>query len=203
FFRQQRAGRRGKLFAIFKFRTMVHGAYQMGSRLTVKRDPRITRLGKFLRWSKIDELPQLFNVFRREMGLIGPRPEDPHFVEFYTPQQRRVLLMRPGIVGPSQIEGRDEVEDYPEGVKDTERYYIEHILPPKLARDLVYVEQATFRGDMMLLVRGIWATVRGAFRAKYVWRRRRRIALMAADLVLAVASYALALLIRFDWVWPH
>jgi lipopolysaccharide/colanic/teichoic acid biosynthesis glycosyltransferase len=202
FFRQKRAGRRGKLFEIFKFRTMIQGAYHMGSRLTVKRDPRITRLGKFLRWSKIDELPQLFNVLRGEMSLIGPRPEDPHFVECYTASQRRALLMRPGIVGPSQIEGRDEVEDYPEGVKDTERYYIEHILPPKLARDLDYIQHATFRGDMGLLARGVWATVRGAFKAKYVWRRRRRIALMAADLVLAVASYALALLIRFDWQWP-
>jgi lipopolysaccharide/colanic/teichoic acid biosynthesis glycosyltransferase len=203
FFRQKRAGREGKLFEIFKFRTMVQGAYLMGSRLTVKRDPRITRLGQLLRWSKIDELPQLFNVLRGEMSLIGPRPEDPHFVAFYTPEQRGVLTLRPGVVGPSQIQGRDEVEDYPEGIKDTERYYIEHILPPKLARDLEYVETATFWSDMALLVRGVWATVRGAFRAKYLWRRRRRIALMGADVILAVAAYALALFIRFDWQWPN
>ena len=95
FFRQKRAGRGGRLFEIFKFRTMVQGAYLMGSRLTVKRDPRITRLGRLLRWSKIDELPQLFNVLRGEMSLIGPRPEDPHFIQFYTPDQRRVLLLRP------------------------------------------------------------------------------------------------------------
>lgn len=130
FFRQKRVGRDGKAFDIFKFRTMVQGAYLMGSRLTVKRDPRITRLGRLLRWSKIDELPQLFNVLRGDMSLIGPRPEDPHFVKFYSPAQRRVLLVRPGLVGPSQIQGRDEVEDYPEGLKDTETYYIEHILPP-------------------------------------------------------------------------
>jgi len=203
FFRQKRAGRDGKLFDIFKFRTMVQGAYLMGSRLTVKRDPRITRLGRLLRWSKIDELPQLFNVLRGEMSLIGPRPEDPHFVAFYTPEQRRVLELRPGVVGPSQILGRDEVDDYPDGIKDTERYYVEHILPPKLARDLEYLNQATFWSDMALLVRGLWITVRGAFRAKYLWRRRRRIALLGADLVLAVASYALALSIRFDWQWPQ
>jgi lipopolysaccharide/colanic/teichoic acid biosynthesis glycosyltransferase len=203
FFRQKRAGRDGKLFEIFKFRTMVHGAYQMGSRLTVKRDPRITRLGKLLRWSKLDEVPQLFNVLRGEMSLIGPRPEDPHFVQYYTPAQRRVLLLRPGIVGPSQIQGRDEVEDYPDGIKDTERYYVEHILPPKLQRDLEYVETATFWADLRLLVRGVWVTVRGAFRAKYLWRRRRRVALMGADIVLAVAAYALALCIRFDWQWPR
>jgi lipopolysaccharide/colanic/teichoic acid biosynthesis glycosyltransferase len=203
FFRQERAGRNGRLFKIFKFRTMVQGAYLMGSRLTVKRDPRITRLGRLLRWSKIDELPQLFNVLRGEMSLIGPRPEDPHFIRFYTPDQRRVLLLRPGIVGPSQIEGRDEIENYPDGLKDTESYYVKHILPPKLQRDLEYLERATFWGDMALLVRGAWATVRGAFRARYLWRRRRRIALMGVDFVLAVTAYALALLIRFDWHWPE
>jgi lipopolysaccharide/colanic/teichoic acid biosynthesis glycosyltransferase len=202
FFKQKRAGRGGTLFEIFKFRTMVQGAYMMGSRLTVKRDPRITRLGRFLRWSKIDELPQLFNVLRGEMSLIGPRPEDPYFVKFYTATQRRVLLMRPGLVGPSQILGRDEVEEYPDGLKDTEQYYIEHILPPKLQRDLEYVENTTFLADLRLLVHGVWITVRGAFRAKYIWRRRRRIALMGVDVLLAVGSYMLACLIRFDWQWP-
>jgi len=202
FFRQRRVGRGGGFFEILKFRTMVQGAYRMGSRLTVKRDPRITRLGKLLRWSKIDELPQLFNVLRGEMSLIGPRPEDPHFVKFYTPMQRRVLLLRPGIVGPSQIQGRDEIEDYPEGIQDTERYYVEQILPAKLQRDLDYVERATFWSDIALLVRGVWVTVRGAFRAKYLWRRRRRIALMGVDLVLVLASYALAVQIRLDWEWP-
>lgn len=202
FFRQRRVGLRGKLFEIFKFRTMVQGAYLMGSRLTVKRDPRITRLGQLLRWSKIDELPQLFNVLRGEMSLIGPRPEDPHFVKFYTPTQRRALLMRPGMVGPSQIEGRDEVESYPDGLKDTEGYYVEHILPPKVERDLAYVQHATFWGDIALLLRGVWATGRGAFKAKYLWRRRRRIVLMGLDLLLSVTAYALALLMRFDWQWP-
>jgi lipopolysaccharide/colanic/teichoic acid biosynthesis glycosyltransferase len=203
FFRQKRVGLNGRLFEIFKFRTMVDGAYRMGSRLTTKRDPRITRIGKLLRWSKIDELPQLLNVLRGDMSLIGPRPEDPYFVKFYSPVQRHVLLARPGIVGPSQILGRDEVEDYPDGLRDTERYYVEHILPQKLGRDLEYVRTATFWSDLLLLVRGLWITVRGAFRAKYLWRRRRRVALMGADLLLALASYELALLIRYDWQLPQ
>lgn len=193
FFRQRRVGQGGKPFHIFKFRTMVDGAYLMGSRLTTKRDPRITRLGAILRWSKVDELPQLFNVLRGEMSFIGPRPEDPYFVDFYDREQRHVLLLRPGIVGPSQIEGRDEADEYPEGLKDTERYYIEHILPPKLARDLDYVRNATFLGDLRLLFHGVWITVRGAFRLKYLWRRRRRIALMAFDLCTVLGAYALAL----------
>lgn len=201
FFRQKRVGRHGRTFLIFKFRTMVDGAYLMGSRLTVKRDPRVTRLGKFLRWSKLDELPQLFNVLSGDMNLIGPRPEDPHFVAYYTPTQRQVLCVRPGIVGPSQIQGRNEVEDYPEGIMDTETYYREHILPPKLARDLEYVLNTTFWGDLKLLVLGVWITVRGAFRAEYLWNRRRRAAMMALDVALIAISYVLACLIRFDFSW--
>ncbi len=203
FFRQRRVGQYGKPFHIFKFRTMVDGAHKMGSRLTVKRDPRVTRLGKLLRWSKLDELPQLLNVMRGEMSMIGPRPEDPHFVQYYSPLQRQVLSLRPGIVGPSQIEGRDEVEDYPDGLADTEGYYVDHILPPKLARDLEYVRTATFGGDLRLLFHGVWVTVVGAFHAKYIWRRRRRAALMAVDIAISLLTYSLAVLLRFDMEWPH
>lgn len=198
FFRQKRAGLGGKLFEIFKFRTMVDGAYLMGSRLTVKRDPRITRLGRILRWSKLDELPQLFNVIFGDMSLIGPRPEDPFFVKHYTPRQMMALSVRPGIVGPSQIVGRDETEEYPEGLRDTENYYLEHILPPKLERDLAYVETATFWGDIHLLLHGVWVTVRGAIRAKYIWRRRRSLGLMAMDLVVSLASYGIALMLLLN-----
>src|SRR5574342_639395 len=105
FYRQRRVGLNGEPFGIFKFRTMVPGADRMGSRLTTKRDPRVTRIGQILRWFKVDELPQLINVLRGDMSLIGPRPEDPYFVKFYNPAQRQVLLARPGIVGPSQILG--------------------------------------------------------------------------------------------------
>ena len=202
FFRQERVGLKGHTFRIFKFRSMVNGAYKMGSRLTTKRDPRVTRVGQILRWFKIDELPQLINVLVGEMSLIGPRPEDPHFVRFYTAEQRAVLSVRPGMVGPSQILGRDELESYPEGLKDTEAYYAEHILPEKLARDLDYVRRATFWGDMALLARGIWATVRGAVKTKFLWRRRHRVALFAIDCVLVAVSCYLAFMIRDDFTWP-
>lgn len=203
FFRQERVGLKGRTFRIFKFRSMVNGAYKMGSRLTTKRDPRVTRVGQMLRWFKIDELPQLINVLIGEMSLIGPRPEDPHFVRYYTKAQQAVLSVRPGMVGPSQILGRDELESYPEGLKDTEAYYIDHILPEKLERDLDYVRRATFWGDMGLLARGIWATVRGAVKTKFLWRRRHRVALFAADCVLIVASCFLAFMIRNDFDWPQ
>jgi lipopolysaccharide/colanic/teichoic acid biosynthesis glycosyltransferase len=202
FFRQKRMGWGGRFFEILKFRTMVTGAHRMGSRLTVKRDPRITRLGKVLRWSKIDELPQLINVLRGDMSLIGPRPEDPHFGKFYTAEQMQVLALRPGILGPSQILGRDEIEDYPEGLKDTEAYYVDHILPPKLARDLDYVGSATFRGDLRLLARGLWITARGAFRARYLWRRRGKILLLGVDLLICLAAYVSAVVVRFEGAWP-
>jgi hypothetical protein len=153
---------------------MVDGAYKMGSRLTTKRDPRVTSVGQILRWFKIDELPQLFNVLIGDMSLIGPRPEDPHFVKFYTEAQRRVLSVRPGMVGLSQILGRDELESYPEGLKDTEAYYVRHILPDKLERDLEYVARASLWLDLSLLARGIWATVRGAVKTQFLWRRRHR-----------------------------
>ncbi|MBI4514418.1 MAG: sugar transferase [Deltaproteobacteria bacterium] len=202
FFRQRRVGRDAKPFEIYKFRTMVVGAYQMGSRLTTKRDPRVTRVGQILRWFKIDELPQLLNVVSGEMSLIGPRPEDPYFVQFYSAAQRAALSVRPGIVGPSQISGRDELESYPEGLKDTEGYYVDHILPDKLARDLEYIRNATLMGDIKLLLHGVWVTVLGAIKTKYLWRRRKRIALMAADLALVAVAYWAAVLIRYEGAWP-
>jgi lipopolysaccharide/colanic/teichoic acid biosynthesis glycosyltransferase len=202
FFRQGRIGLNGRSFRIFKFRTMVDGAYKMGSRLTTKRDPRVTSVGQILRWFKIDELPQLFNVLIGDMSLIGPRPEDPHFVKFYTEAQRRVLSVRPGMVGPSQILGRDELESYPEGLKDTEAYYVRHILPDKLGRDLEYVEKASLWLDLSLLARGIWATVRGAVKTQFLWRRRHRVALFTIDCALVVLSCYLAFMIRQDFAWP-
>ena len=169
FFRQERVGKDGRPFRIFKFRTMVNDAYRLGPKLTQKRDPRVTRIGQILRWLKLDELPQLLNVLRGDMGLVGPRPEDPHFVRLYTPRQRAVLAIRPGIVGPSQILGRDELELYPEGV-DTEEYYISHILPAKLETDLEYVRHANLWHDLTLLVRGITVTILGSIKPRYLRR---------------------------------
>ena len=160
-FQQLRVGRDGAAFRILKFRTMAANPDEPGARLTSKADPRITALGRTLRALKLDELPQLLNVLRGEMGLIGPRPEDPHFVAHYSPQQRRVLTVRPGILGISQIVGRNEEDEYPEAVEDLDAYYIANILPPKLARDLAYIDSRSFLGDLELLVRGAWAVVSG------------------------------------------
>jgi lipopolysaccharide/colanic/teichoic acid biosynthesis glycosyltransferase/nucleoside-diphosphate-sugar epimerase len=198
FYRQVRIGRDGKPFRIFKFRTMVDNAYSLGPKLTQKRDPRITRVGLLLRWLKLDEIPQVLNVLIGDMTLVGPRPEDPHFVSLYTPEQRAVLSVRPGIVGPSQILGRDELEMYPEGA-DTETYYVEHILPQKLATDLAYVRQASLTHDLGLLVRGVTATVIGAIKPRYLRLNRQKVMFAGVDTALSLISYYLAFGLKFDW----
>jgi lipopolysaccharide/colanic/teichoic acid biosynthesis glycosyltransferase/nucleoside-diphosphate-sugar epimerase len=199
FFRQQRIGRHGRPFAILKFRTMVENASSIGPRLTQKRDPRITRIGQLLRWLKLDELPQLLNVLVGDMSLVGPRPEDPHFVALYTPEQRQVLSVRPGIVGPSQITGRDELEKYPDDVVDTEQYYVEHILPEKLATDLDYVRSCSLSGDLRLIAAGVLATVLGAFKAKFFRLRREAIQLLVLDTLASLFVYYMAYELKFDW----
>lgn len=199
FFRQERAGPDGITFRIFKFRTMIVGAYRSGARLTVKRDPRITSVGHFLRWSKLDELPQLLNVLLGDMSFVGPRPEDPYFTNFYAPQFRDVLAAKPGIIGPSQMDGRDEIEKYPDGCENVEEYYIHHILPEKLARDLAYVREATFWGDVRFLVRGCLHVVLSQFKLNFFARNRYRFAALGLDMLLMVVAYVVANLIKFDW----
>jgi lipopolysaccharide/colanic/teichoic acid biosynthesis glycosyltransferase len=208
FFRQERVGEGLKPFRVFKFRTMIVGAYRSGARLTVKRDPRITQVGGLLRWTKLDELPQLLNVIFGDMSLVGPRPEDPYFVGFYTDEQKEVLSVKPGLIGPSQIAGRDEVEMYPEGVEDTERYYIDHILPAKLARDLEYVRNSTAASDLKFLFGGAFRVVTSQFKQSFFARSRARLALLSMDLGLIVVAYVLANFIHFDWdlppkAWPY
>jgi len=198
FFRQARIGRDGEPFRLFKFRTMVDNAYSLGPKLTQKRDPRITRIGQVLRWLKLDELPQLMNVLKGDMSFIGPRPEDPYFVSLYTEEERAVLSVRPGIVGPSQIVGRDELELYPEGV-DPEQYYIQHILPEKLQRDLQYVRCASLWYDLKLLIGGVAVTVFGSFKSRYLRLNRQKVSLLALDTVLSLGAYLMAFGIMFDW----
>ncbi|HEY2773582.1 MAG TPA: sugar transferase [Candidatus Binatia bacterium] len=199
FFRQERAGPNDTTFRIFKFRTMIVGAYRSGARLTVKRDPRITPVGHLLRWTKLDELPQLLNVFLGDMSFVGPRPEDPYFTNFYPPEFREVLSARPGIIGPSQIDGRDEIEKYPEGCESVEEHYIQQILPEKLARDFTYVRDATFRGDMRFLLSGFVSVSLSQFKRGFFARNRYRFAALGLDMVLMVFAYVMANLIKFDW----
>lgn len=151
FFRQARVGRDGHLFRIFKFRSMVDGAAQAGSALTVQHDPRVTRLGAFLRDRKIDELPQLFNVFAGSMSLVGPRPEVPEYMEFYTCEQRALILsMRPGITDYAAVLFRDENEML-DGESDPVSVYRYRIMPIKYALYERYSREIGLLTDLRLI----------------------------------------------------
>jgi lipopolysaccharide/colanic/teichoic acid biosynthesis glycosyltransferase len=151
FFRQQRIGRYGVPFRLFKFRTMSVAAEVCGPQITVGEDVRITRVGRFLRHYKLDELPQLIDVVRGTMSLVGPRPEVPRYVSKYPPQRREQLLsVRPGITDFASLRYRNESELLAQAA-DPEREYVEVILPEKLRVAGNYIEHASMRSDLKLL----------------------------------------------------
>jgi len=153
FFRQQRVGRHGVPFRIHKFRSMVADAPQRGPALTVGADARITRVGRWLRRPRLDELPQLFNVLAGQMSLVGPRPEVPQYVAHYPAGLReRALSVRPGITDPSSLLYLDESELLASAA-DPEREYIEVILPRKLQCAADYAAKANLRSDIGVLLR--------------------------------------------------
>lgn len=150
FYRQVRVGRDNRDFRIFKFRSMRVGA-DKGSLVTIGgHDPRVTRSGYIIRKLKLDELPQLINVFVGDMSLVGPRPEVRHYVDYWTPEQMRVLSVRPGITDPASIKFRNENE-LMEKAEDPEKYYIEVIMQEKLRLYLEYVDHHSFLGDIGLI----------------------------------------------------
>jgi len=156
FFRQERVGRHGKLFRIHKFRTMRHDPTGQGLQITVGADSRITRVGAVLRNTKLDELPQLIDVWCGTMSLVGPRPEVPRYVAHYPAALRdKVLSVRPGITDIASIEYRDESSILAHAA-DPESAYIEQVLPHKLALAVSYVDQASVWMDIQL----IWRTIR-------------------------------------------
>lgn len=159
FYRQGRVGRYNKDFRIFKFRSMRIGS-DKGSLVTIGgRDPRVTRSGYFIRKFKIDELPQLINVFIGDMSLVGPRPEVRHYVNYWTPEQMRALDVRPGITDPASIRFRNENELL-EKAEDPEKYYIEVIMQEKLKLYLEYVDNASFWYDIKLIFQTFWVIIK-------------------------------------------
>lgn len=151
FFSQERVGRDGRPFRIHKFRSMVAGADRMGPAVSGHRDPRVTRVGAILRATKLDELPQLVNVVRGEMTLIGPRAEIARYVAHYTDEERALLSVRPGLTGPGQVYFTTDQAGELDGVADPERHYIEHQLHPKLALDLDYLRRRSLLLDLSIL----------------------------------------------------
>lgn len=153
-YRGIRVGQGGSLFPLFKFRTMIdrrEDDSSPGSSITVWGDPRVTPLGRTLRRHKLDELPQLLNVLRGEMSLVGPRPEDPEYVALYTEEQRRVLAVKPGITGVAALQYSDE-ERLLRG-DDWEQAYRERIMPAKIQLELDYLNRRSLASDLMLLLK--------------------------------------------------
>jgi lipopolysaccharide/colanic/teichoic acid biosynthesis glycosyltransferase len=161
FFRQVRTGRRGRPFRIWKFRTMTRCAEESANQLTVGEDARITAVGSWLRRLKLDELPQLFNVVAGQMSLVGPRPEVPRYVAYYTAAERRVLDVLPGLTDEASLRFRDESERLA-GVADPESYYIAAIMPEKIRISLAYAERATLWSDARMIVATVCSLLGGS-----------------------------------------
>ncbi len=149
-YRGRRVGKGGKIFHIYKFRTMVQDADKMGPSVTAASDPRITPVGRWLRRWKLDELPQLVNVLKGDMAFVGPRPESPEYVPYYTAEQRELLTIRPGITSPATLAHRNEEEIL--AGRDLKTAYLHEVLPRKLNTDLAYFQNRTFLRDLALIV---------------------------------------------------
>ncbi len=201
----QRVGRGGRLFTMYKFRSMAQGADRAGPGVTGAYDYRVTRVGTFLRRTKLDELPQLLNVLKGDMSLVGPRPEAPAYVELWTPKEREVLRVRPGVTGPAQIAYVDE-EELLVG-PDPDVAYESDLLHAKLAMDLEYVRGYAVRRDLLILWRTVARILSSSGRRSN--RPRRRYTLMERlrgtslrwlllDAVLAGLAASLAVGLRID-----
>ncbi|MFO7891114.1 MAG: sugar transferase [bacterium] len=149
FFTQPRVGKNGKIFTIYKFRTMVIN-YPKKLLLTTDNDTRITRMGLFLRSKKLDELPQLFNVIKGEMSIVGPRPEVPEYVNYYSPEQKEILKVKPGITDLASIEFSNESELLTE-LDNPEKYYIENIIPQKIDLNMEYIRNRSLKNYFRII----------------------------------------------------
>jgi lipopolysaccharide/colanic/teichoic acid biosynthesis glycosyltransferase len=156
FYKGRRVGRGGEIFLMHKFRSMVVNADQIGTDLTPHGDPRVTKVGRFLRRTKVDEIPQIIDILRGKMSLVGPRPESPLYARYYDERQKHVLSVRPGMLGPAQIKYRHE-ELMLKDKEDPDAYYIRELMPRKLEIDLDYVENMSLLLDVGILFRSLLA----------------------------------------------
>jgi FlaA1/EpsC-like NDP-sugar epimerase/lipopolysaccharide/colanic/teichoic acid biosynthesis glycosyltransferase len=196
FYLCDRVGKDGKPFKMYKFRTMYDTPALVGPSVCPEGDPRVTPLGRFLRRSKMNELPQLINILKGDMTFVGPRPETPDLAALYPPYANAIFSVKPGLVGPNQILGRNEEECYPVGV-EPEQYYIQEILPQKLPVDLAYVQTSSTFSDLKYIAYGVKETLFKALNWKQVLRNRSQIYLLCADTILSLASIVLAHTLRF------
>jgi lipopolysaccharide/colanic/teichoic acid biosynthesis glycosyltransferase len=201
FYRQERCGTGGQSFKIMKFRKMADSV-NSGDRVTTSGDFRMTGLGRILERSKLDEIPQLINVLRGEMSIVGPRPEDPEFAAGYPTEFEEILTTPPGIAGPNQVRFRNEGDLYPADCEDRNAYYVEKILPLKIPTDLAYVRRRGFFRDLAILVEVLLVTGFGLLPLERVRRRPILLLHVAAMPFLIWVSLTAAFLLRFDFSIP-
>ncbi len=188
-----RVGKNMKIFKMYKFRTMLETPIQVGESLSPQFDPRVTQFGRFLRRTKMNELPQFVNILRGEMTFVGPRPEAPDLAALYPAYATKVFSVKPGLVGPSTILGRNEEESFPPEA-DAKKYYIEKILPGKVRLDLEYVEKQKFSvlEDVMYIIAGVKETLIGTVTKQQVSNNRSQFYLLIADVWLMMFSFMAA-----------
>ena len=183
-YRATRSGIHGRPFTMLKFRTMQAQQPAGGTKITTHADRRVTRVGRLLRPTRLDELPQLWNVLRGDMSLVGPRPEDPHYVELYSQDDRQVLAARPGVTSLAALLYRDE-ERLLIG-EDWEQIYIDLVMPAKLAIDRAYVARQSIRLDLKILA----ATALAPLRLEWLIDLEREIATLHGQLPTPEAAQA-------------
>ena len=168
-YRQSRIGKGGRHFQILKFRSMIDSDAKGGAQITASGDSRVTSVGRVLRRYKLDELPQLWNVLRGDLSLVGPRPELPAYVAAYTDEQRRVLSVRPGITDPASLIYRHEEEILAEH-RDPEQFYRTQVLPDKLVRNLAYVQAISVKNDLCIIFETILSSVGSSRKLNKQWK---------------------------------
>ncbi|MFC1584259.1 polysaccharide biosynthesis protein [Fibrobacterota bacterium] len=197
FFRQLRVGKNGRNFRIYKFRTMSVSS-ESGVPVTKNKDARITAFGRILRAAKIDEIPQLINVLAGSMSIVGPRPEIPELAAFYSPEQQKLLSVKPGITSPATIYHRDE-EEIVGSDEEVFEYHKNILIPRKAAFDLAYVEKASLIYDLKLILLTLVAVATnqsGYMRDQTL--KQRRILIFLVHIILSVLAYFCAFALRFD-----
>lgn len=158
FYRQERVTQYGRVFRIFKFRTMVQNADQIGTQVTVSNDSRITKIGSKLRDCRLDELPQLFNIFLGDMTFVGTRPESVHYVKSYTNEMYATLLLPAGVTSEASIQYKDEA-DLLDQADDVDSVYINEVLPEKMKYNLNSIKEFSFFNEIVTMFRTVFAVL--------------------------------------------
>lgn len=199
FFSQPRLGLKGEPFNMYKFRKLPVNWTDDGPGVTVAFDARMTKLGAFLERTKIDELPQLWNILKGDMSVVGPRPESMKFKDLFVEEYEGLLQFKPGIFGPNQVKFRNEAELYPPDVLP-EEFYRKTLFPLKAKRDLAYFGKSNPFSDLILILKGVWATFCGIINWKRVMNMHIRIIIV--DALMIEAAFLVAYLSRYSGFPP-